>query len=222
MDVQVRALEDNEEEKATGASDEVIEEEYEEEFDELEDFEADDEDPAWWLPYVVLITLLIIGMLGFFGAFNPWLVPAFNKMRTNAAPATSASAAAAPAPAKPERPAVPAPAKKPQRQMFGASHILVSYKGSRRAKPAITRTKDEAKKRADEITAKAKKDPNKFADLAKEFSDGPSGPRGGALGMFPKGAMHPKFQEGVEKAKVGGVVGPVETPFGYHVIKRTK
>ncbi|MFP6686304.1 MAG: peptidylprolyl isomerase, partial [Polyangiaceae bacterium] len=30
------------------------------------------------------------------------------------------------------------------------------------------------------------------------------------------------FQAGLEKAKVGGVVGPVETPFGYHVIKRTK
>jgi parvulin-like peptidyl-prolyl isomerase len=53
--------------------------------------------------------------------------------------------------------------------------------------------------------------------LAKEFSDGPTGSRGGELGQLPKGRMPPNFQ-----AKVGGVVGPVETHFGYHVIKRTK
>ncbi len=123
----------------------------------------------------------------------------------------------------PVRPNIPAkPAKPAARQVFGAAHILVSHKGSMRAKPDVTRTKEEAKRRATEITAKAKKDPAKFGDLAKEFSDESSGTRGGELGQFPRGRMHPKFQAGLEKAEVGGVVGPVETPFGYHVIKRTK
>lgn len=206
------------------AQDEWVDEEFDEELDEDfdDDFAAADdaEEDYWWLPYTVLGVILMIGMLGFFGVFNRhlgFLVKGGNSQEA-AKPATTAAAATP----KPKRPAIPTPAKKPTKQLFGAAHILVSFKGSMRAKPDVKRTKEEAKKRADMITAKAKKDPSKFGELAKEFSDGPSGPRGGNLGMFPKGRMHPLFQAGVEKAKIGGVAGPVETPFGYHVIKRTK
>ncbi|KYF51309.1 hypothetical protein BE15_07615 [Sorangium cellulosum] len=107
--------------------------------------------------------------------------------------------------------------------MFGAKHLLVMYKGSRRAPPTIERTKEEAQARATEAMKKAKADPSKFADIVKEYSDEPGADkRGGDLGKFPKGAMVPEFQVGLEKIKVGEVSDLVETPFGFHVILRTQ
>jgi len=107
--------------------------------------------------------------------------------------------------------------------MFGAKHLLVMYKGGRSAPPNVTRTKEEAKARAEEAAKKAKDPKNKFEDLVKEYSDEPgAGARGGDLGRFPKGAMVPEFQNAVEKLKVGEVSGTVESPFGFHVILRTQ
>jgi hypothetical protein len=199
---------------------EYDEAEYEEEFDD--DFSpADEEEALWWLPYIVLGAILLVGVFGFFGVFNQLLGPYFTSAGSH--DAKLATSVVAPAPVKPVRPNIPArPAKPAPPQLFGAAHILLSHQGATRARPTVTRSEAEAKKRAAEIAAQAKKDPSKFADLAKEHSDGPSGPRGGQLGVFPKGKMHPLFQAAVERAKVGGVVGPVKTPFGYHVIKRTK
>jgi parvulin-like peptidyl-prolyl isomerase len=105
---------------------------------------------------------------------------------------------------------------------FGARHILVQYKGSMRASAKVTRTKEEAQARADEALAKAKAGGD-FAALAKEYSDGPSGPKGGDLGVFPGGTMHPDFQKGVESVAADALVpNLVETPFGYHLIFRTE
>lgn len=58
-----------------------------------------------------------------------------------------------------------------------------------------------------------------FAALAKEHSTGPSGPGGGELGWFGKGAMVAPFEEAVLAAEVGAVSAPVQTQFGWHVIK---
>ena len=58
-----------------------------------------------------------------------------------------------------------------------------------------------------------------FAELAREKSTGPSGPNGGALGWFGKGMMVPSFEEAVIALDVGGISAPVETQFGWHVIK---
>ena len=58
-----------------------------------------------------------------------------------------------------------------------------------------------------------------FAELAKEKSTGPSGPRGGELGWFGKGAMVPPFEEAVLALEAGAISAPVQTQFGWHVIK---
>ena len=58
-----------------------------------------------------------------------------------------------------------------------------------------------------------------FAELAKEKSTGPSGPRGGELGWFGPGAMVAPFEEAVIALEVGSVSEPVETQFGWHVIR---
>jgi parvulin-like peptidyl-prolyl isomerase len=70
---------------------------------------------------------------------------------------------------------------------------------------------------------KAKAPGVKFEDVVKEYSDEPgAGQRGGDLGTFRKGQMVPDFQAAVEKLKVGEISDLVKTPFGYHVILRTK
>ena len=58
-----------------------------------------------------------------------------------------------------------------------------------------------------------------FEDAAKEKSTCPSGQKGGDLGNFGRGQMVPEFENAAFAAEIGAVVGPVETQFGYHLIK---
>ena len=58
--------------------------------------------------------------------------------------------------------------------------------------------------------------------LAKQYSTDPSSKdKGGDLGYFGRGQMVPQFQDAAFNAKVGQIVGPVKSPFGYHVIQVT-
>lgn len=59
-----------------------------------------------------------------------------------------------------------------------------------------------------------------FAELAREHSTGPSGPSGGNLGWFTRGRMVPAFEEAAFALAPGGISEtPVETDFGWHVIR---
>ncbi|NQV29579.1 MAG: SurA N-terminal domain-containing protein [Candidatus Marinimicrobia bacterium] len=58
-----------------------------------------------------------------------------------------------------------------------------------------------------------------FESIAQIHSEGPTGPNGGYLGWFGKGKMAAPFEEAAFSAKVGELVGPVLTQFGYHLIK---
>ena len=102
-----------------------------------------------------------------------------------------------------------------------ASHILIAYKGAQRADPKVTRSKAEATKKADEVLKEVNKDPKKFAELAKKYSDGPSGPKGGDLGYFGKGAMTKAFENVAFAMKIGEISKVTATEFGYHIIKVT-
>ena len=105
---------------------------------------------------------------------------------------------------------------------FAGSHILLAYKGAMRANPDVTMTKEEAKKKADELAAQLKTNPEKFEELAKANSACPSGQRGGDLGTWKKGQMTPAFDAAVEKLAEGQISEVVETPFGFHIIRRNK
>ena len=61
-----------------------------------------------------------------------------------------------------------------------------------------------------------------FEEAAKEQSTCPSGANGGDLGEFGRGQMVKEFEDAAFAAEVGHVVGPVQTQFGYHLIKVEK
>jgi len=82
-----------------------------------------------------------------------------------------------------------------------ASHILVE-------------TAEQAQAIVAEIAAGAD-----FAEVAKAKSTGPSGPNGGELGWFGAGQMVKPFEDAVLALEVGAVSEPVQTQFGWHVIK---
>lgn len=96
-----------------------------------------------------------------------------------------------------------------------AAHILVAVKPG-----ASSDDKAAAKKKAGDLAAQARSNPGKFADLAKQNSDDPGSARqGGDLGSFARGSMVKPFEDAVFAGKSGDIVGPVETEFGFHVIK---
>jgi parvulin-like peptidyl-prolyl isomerase len=100
-----------------------------------------------------------------------------------------------------------------------ASHILISYSGAPRT--TATRSKEEAKKLAEELLAKIQGGAS-FEEIAEAYSDCPSAAKKGDLGFFAKGRMVKPFEDAAFALKVGEVSGIVESPFGYHIIKRTQ
>lgn len=99
-----------------------------------------------------------------------------------------------------------------------ASHILLMYQGSERSQ--ATRSKDEAAAQIQDIQRQLAGGAD-FAALASQHSDCPSSARGGDLGSFGRGRMVKAFDEAAFALPVGGTSGVVETPFGYHLIRRT-
>lgn len=101
-----------------------------------------------------------------------------------------------------------------------ASHILVSYQGATRAKPTVTRTREQALEVATQLAARAREPGTDFAQLAKDASDGPSGVEGGVLPRFGRQQMVKPFSDAAFALRPGEISGVVETNFGFHIIKR--
>ena len=85
---------------------------------------------------------------------------------------------------------------------FNASHILV-----------------ETEEQAAEIAEKIKSGELTFEDAAMQFSSCPSKQNGGSLGEFGHGQMVPEFEAACEALEEGELSAPVQTQFGWHIIK---
>ena len=101
-------------------------------------------------------------------------------------------------------------------------HIVVQHRDSLmldEGSLAASRSPDDALVRAEEVLA-ALNDGAVFEDVAREYSDGPFGPRGGDLGLFLLGELGPEIDAAVTPLEPGERTGLVETPFGFHVLER--
>jgi peptidyl-prolyl cis-trans isomerase C len=84
-----------------------------------------------------------------------------------------------------------------------------------RARHILVKTAEEANAIVAELDGGAD-----FVELAKTKSTGPSGPQGGDLGFFGKGQMVPPFEAAAFELEPGAhTKTPVQTQFGFHVIK---
>lgn len=102
-------------------------------------------------------------------------------------------------------------------EMRRSSHILI--KVAKDAKPA---EKEAAKAKIQALLAQARKNPNDFARLAKENSqDEGSAANGGDLDFVGRGSLVKPFEDALFKLKEGEISDPVETEYGYHIIKLT-
>ncbi len=113
-------------------------------------------------------------------------------------------------------------ASAPAPDAVAAQHVLVAYKGAEKAPRGVTRSKADAKKRAEEVSAKAKAGSD-FSALVAEYSDDPAAKeRQGSVGKFTREKMARPFSDAAFALAVGESSAPVETPFGFHVIKRNQ
>jgi parvulin-like peptidyl-prolyl isomerase len=106
-----------------------------------------------------------------------------------------------------------------------ASDIMFTYTGATGAPPTVKRTKEEAKRLADELLKKLRTSADAdFVTLVKSMSDGPSARDNGDLGFVPKkaGTIETIAEAVYKLQKVGDYSDVVESPFGFHVIKLTQ
>ena len=99
-----------------------------------------------------------------------------------------------------------------------ARQILISFGEGSRALNKEIRTKDEAKKIAQNIYKQALRRPKDFPLLAINNSDGFASESGGDLGYFQEKTVNKKIFEYADKSKIGSI-GIIETEFGFHILK---
>ena len=97
-----------------------------------------------------------------------------------------------------------------------ARHILIEVDQDADPEKAA-----EAKSRIEDILQQAREGQD-FAELAKQYSEGPSKDKGGYLGTFKREAMVKPFADKAFSMKSGEISDPVRTRFGWHLIKVEK
>ncbi|MRR06641.1 MAG: peptidylprolyl isomerase [Deltaproteobacteria bacterium] len=98
-------------------------------------------------------------------------------------------------------------------EAFHARQIFFSIP----AKASADQQKQVAEK-AEKVLAEAKEGAD-FVELAKKYSDDPSGKEGGDLGFLKKGEVLPEFEKALTTMKTGDVSGLIRTAAGIHIIK---
>jgi peptidyl-prolyl cis-trans isomerase D len=109
-----------------------------------------------------------------------------------------------------------APSESEIKAAYEAKASQYRVEEQRRASHILLKSKDEAEK----LLAEVRKAPARFPEAAKKHSQDPgSADRGGDLGFFGRGMMVKPFEDAVFGMKEGEITGPVQTEFGFHVIR---
>jgi peptidyl-prolyl cis-trans isomerase C len=96
-------------------------------------------------------------------------------------------------------------------ELVEAAHILFAL--TPRVPPEALRA------RAAEVHAAAGRDPQRFAELAREYSNCPSAAQGGALGQLGRRDSVPEFERALFDGEALGVLPElVDTRYGFHVV----
>jgi parvulin-like peptidyl-prolyl isomerase len=99
-----------------------------------------------------------------------------------------------------------------------ARQILISHKAADQSRHG--RSRERARIRAHRIAELVKGSKQGFADIAKKVSDSAEKANGGLLPAFRVQNLDLKLAEAVNGMRVGQVIGPIETRFGFHIFKR--
>jgi hypothetical protein len=167
--------------------------------------------PMWtvWGTLVVLVASGVIGLAS--GLRGP--APVETLSVAPAAP-TATTAPTASSSARPNGPTV--------LRTIQARQLVVKYAGAQGAGETITRGREEARKRAEELLARVKKG-EEIAALAAEFSDDPAtSQKNGDLGWIQERKAGPELWKGLNPLEDGEISGIIETPQGFHIAQRTK
>lgn len=104
---------------------------------------------------------------------------------------------------------------------IAAQHILFQFAGAQGAPDTLHRTRVEALELAERVLAELQNPLTSFPVAAATYSDDESNfNRGGYLGVFIRGKMHPAFEAAAFALAENQISGVVETPFGFHIIRR--
>lgn len=189
------------------------------------------------VPWLVLVGLVALGFAGGLG-----LIPKFSPERAVAASTESkpesnrgvvAPKAGAPAPGSGNT-ATDLPADFPVQMLargvanpagpksIEARHLLVQYKGSWHAGPEIIRSKEDAFGLAEQALGKLKKGGD-FEQVMNSYTDSADvKSRHGSFGVLDRDTTMRAIAAPAFALKIGEYSGVVESPFGFHVIQRTK
>jgi hypothetical protein len=148
----------------------------------------------------------------------------YKEMQEQAAASASAAAAAsasALAHALASASAAPAVTKPPER--ISVQYLLVAFKGADKAPKRVSRTKEQARLRAEEARQKSLAGGMDFSDIVQLYSDDPSGQeRQGILHDIGRGDVVKEFADAAFALKENETSAVVESQFGFYLIKRNQ
>ena len=109
-------------------------------------------------------------------------------------------------------------------EVIGVRALWVAYAGAEGAKGTVTRTREQARQRADLVAGTARTEGEKFQDLVRRYSDRAPMARRGSVGARLErgnGILAVALEEVAFSLAVGGVSATLEQPQGFVVLKRT-
>ena len=105
---------------------------------------------------------------------------------------------------------------------IAARHVLVMHDGSKAKPPALKRSRDEARARAQACLLELRGGAE-FAAMVRKYTDEPGGAtRGGDLSTFRRDTMVKRFSDAAFALKVGQISEVIETAYGFHIIQRSR